>query len=127
MLAFLLATASLAIMASANPFGKRGDVHCGTAGRSWYSTPFGMLSPELTLWRAGDATLSDCEALINDPAIWNAKLVVMIAHWRNNTDHHSFNLDNTCHFSSILANKYAYPASNLACNGVGLQSRRFRV
>ncbi|PWN88748.1 hypothetical protein FA10DRAFT_172357 [Acaromyces ingoldii] len=70
----------LAAFASAGPLRRR-DVHCGTTN---------------------DATLSDCQALTSDKAIWDAA-------WAGNT--------NVCHFTNPLANLYNHDAYNVACHG----------
>ncbi|KZV97020.1 hypothetical protein EXIGLDRAFT_704321 [Exidia glandulosa HHB12029] len=60
---------------------KRDTVHCGTTA---------------------DATLSDCQNLVNNADVFNAA-------WAGNS--------NTCHYTNVVELKIDYPASNTACSG----------
>ncbi|KAJ8496319.1 hypothetical protein ONZ45_g12516 [Pleurotus djamor] len=65
--------------ALANPFERR-DVHCGTTS---------------------DATLSDCQALTSDKALWDSV----------------FNTNNVCHFTNPTYQLFNHEAFNVACHG----------
>ncbi|ORX36082.1 hypothetical protein BD324DRAFT_630088 [Kockovaella imperatae] len=80
MFSIVSAFTALAIVSRAIAYINTG-VHCGTTA---------------------DATLSDCEALVNDQSIWDA----------------AFNTGNICHYSNVIENG-GIPAEayNVACHG----------
>ncbi|KAL0581217.1 hypothetical protein V5O48_000805 [Marasmius crinis-equi] len=72
-------SATLIALALAKPHERR-DVHCGTTD---------------------DATLSDCQALVTDKALWDSV----------------FNTGNICHFTNVIYQLVDHEAYNVACHG----------
>lgn len=84
--AAIILALGISSFAAAGPIERR-DVHCGTTS---------------------DATLSDCQVLTSDKAVWDAA-------WAGSS--------NVCHFTNPLANLYDHEAYNVACHGVSSKKK----
>lgn len=116
MYSVLFTIATLASAALASPLTKK-DVHCGTTGTSLSAAQVGGRSRRTD--NTADATLSDCQALTGDKAIWDAAYVYLNLRPPSALTI-SFNENNVCRFTNVLANVYDYAALNVACHGVSV-------